>query len=455
VVRGAAGSGKTIVGVRRIERIIRQRDLLDTRPVLFTCYNKVLAHAVRQMLEATLGQDLGAANVHVVTAFKLMSELQMELEGKRFARLVPPYKLLQHLRAARRTVTAPSLAAWTDEHILDEILEVVFGRGITSQAAYVEADRTGRGRQHRLDTTNRRLVWKIYRAFRDECDRAGLAPWDQLPARVLGLLEKAPRKEAAYAAIVVDEAQDLPPSIIRVLLQLQAGQDRNMVILGDAAQNVYRSSFRWAHTGLKVAGGQVATLRRCFRSTPSIIGAATPLISCQDKRLEDDLTLPEPWGETGPPVEVRKFKSQSEELQAIAQEIALQIEGGVPPSSIGVLCDEAAARKELSGLLAMLDCRTEDYFKDDGAKFIDIFDPSVKLLTSASSKGLEFQLLFIPAVNEVRYPSEDEDGETADRARRSLYTAMARCAYDLRLSSTGSPSRLLGELDKEFVKWIN
>jgi superfamily I DNA/RNA helicase len=453
VVRGAAGSGKTIVGVRRIEYWVRQRDLFDARPILFTCYNKVLAHAAAQMIEDALGQTLAEANVHVTTAFKLMSRVQRELEGRRFARLVPKSQLLPVIAQAR--VAIPEGAAvgrWSDEQLLDEILEVIFARVITSKTQYLEADRSGRGTARRLDAKSREIIWRVLREFRRICDAMNVAPWDQLPARVVGLLERRPVTSPRYAAIVIDEAQDLAPSVIRALLALQGGEDRNMLILGDAAQNVYRNSFRWAHTGLKVAGGQVATLRRCYRSTPTIVQAASPLIARQSGRFEEDLTLPEPNGEPGPAVAVKLYASPEAELQAVAEDIAIHIESGVPPSSIGVLLDDARARRRLRDLLTLLDCHVEEFQKPNGEKFIDIFDPSVKLLTAASAKGIEFQVLFVPSVTEPQYPSSDSDGESADRARRVLYTAMTRCAYELQLSSpAGVKSNLLSELDQSCV----
>jgi superfamily I DNA/RNA helicase len=252
---------------------------------------------------------------------------------------------------------------------------------------------------------------------------------------------------------VIDEAQDLLPSVFRALLGMQAGRDDNILVLGDAAQNIYRSGFRWAHAGLAVAPGQVTHLRQCFRSTRHIVRAAAPLITSQRQRLEDDLVLPDGDAEAGPPVRVTFHAAAGEELDAVALDIAERIADGVPPSSIAVLIDDVERRRALGKRLEMLECRSEDYVKSRNDRRIDIFEQSVKLLNVASAKGIEFQLVYVPGVTEDRFPSADDDGETADRARRALYTAMTRCAWDLRLSAAGADrSGLLAELDKGCVE---
>lgn len=456
VVKGAAGSGKTVIGVRRIEYLRQQRQLFD-RPILFLCYNKVLANAARQMIADTLGESLEQAGVEVWAAYELLASLQAELGlTPPRERYVGPERLLPLLARARRADSASLLADWTDRALLDEILEVIYGRGLSTLADYRVTNRRGRGRALRREGRHRAAIWAVHERLRALCDQHGIAPWDDLPVRVLRHLVTYPPAEPRYSALVIDEAQDLLPSIFQVLLRLQAGRDENMLVLGDAAQNVYRSGFRWGHTGLNVSPGQVTYLRRCFRSTPSIIGAATPLIGTQQRRLEGDLVVPEGGGDPGPAVEVTFHQTLEDELDAVALSIADRIAAGLSPSLIAVLIDDKRVRAKLRGKLDELEVRSEDFTKSRADRRIDIFDQSVKLLTVASAKGIEFQVTYVPLVTETNFPSGDDDGETADRARRILYTAMTRCAWELRLSAHGSSrSALLRELDARFVEYTD
>lgn len=454
VIKGAAGTGKTVIGVRRIEHLRQQLGLFD-KPILFTCYNKVLANAVRQMIEDTLGCAPAEANVEVWTAYELLEQIRKDLGLTAPGSYVGAAKLLPLLRATRRSLGAAAapLAAWSDQSLLDEILEMIYGRVLADEATYVNANRRGRGRPlHR--ERERPVVWKLYGAFRKAYEAKGWAPNDQLPARIAAHFAQHPASEPRYSAVIVDEAQDLLPSVFRALLGLQAGRQDNLMVLGDAAQNVYRSGFRFGHLGLTVAPAQVHTLKRSHRSTPNIIGAASPLIAGQARRLEGDLIVPEADGDAGPKVQLRTYASTDEELDDVANDIGTCLEQGWPASTIAVVLDDPVLRKRLRALLhETLGCPSEEFFKPKGERRIDIFEPSVKFLTVASAKGIEFQVLFVPNVTETAFPGRDDDGESADRARRMLYTAMTRSSWELRLSAPSKEaSSLLAELDDEHME---
>jgi hypothetical protein len=164
--------------------------------------------------------------------------------------------------------------------------------------------------------------------------------------------------------------------------------------------------------------------------------------------------IPDGTGEGGPKVSVSLHATTDAELDEIAFAIAEHIQEGVPPSSIAVLLDDQRQRAALRGKLEVLECRTEDFVKTKRERRIDIFDQSVKLLSVASAKGIEFQYIFVPGVTTAAFPATDQDGETADRARRVLYTAMTRCAWGLHLSAPAErASGLLRELERAHVSY--
>lgn len=452
VVKGAAGSGKTIVGIRRIEYLLRLRPPGDHRPVLFTCYNQVLADAAVQMITATLRATPAERGVEVKTVYELFGELYAELRLPSFGKPVGRDELkgvVSRARTRAETSASRVVTNWSDEQLLDELLEILFGRAITSESQYLEADREGRVIP--LDGAARAAVWHVFKEFRNECRARRIGPWEQIPARLAVELPKRQVIEPRYFGMIIDEAQDLTPAMFRVLLALQGGLDDDVMVLGDAAQNVYRSSFRWKHTGLRATGGQTAILRRSFRSTPSLVRAALPLVSQQESRFAEDLIVPEGEGDLGPPVVIRLYSSANEELQDVAASIAVRVEEGTPPSAIGVLLDSPAARRAIQRHLADLEVHAEDHV-GDGYKGVTLAAPSVKLLGVGSAKGLEFPVLYVPAVTSERFPATAGDPEGADRSRRLLYMAMTRCAWELTLSAVAKKkSPLLAELDALYV----
>lgn len=453
IVKGAAGSGKTIIGIRRLEQWISQRDMFS-RPVLFTCYNKVLAHAATSLIRDTLGEHFDPRLVHVETAYKLLLAIVREHEPDAFPKLVSSARLLlPAVRKARNSVRQPpSLARWRDAWLLQEILDVIFGRAIVRQLDYVKADRRGLGRARALSEKDRPALWRVYERVRKEWAATGVAPWEQVPARLCGILSKKQSRHPRYRGIVVDEVQDLPPSVLRALTLLQGEKPHdNMVLLGDAAQSVYRSGFRWSHAGISAAGHTVI-LRKCHRSTLNIVRAAVPLVRSQLARFEDDLVIPEGDGDAGPLVRLEMSASEDDEISWVASQVATLLARGVAPSTVAIVCDDAAYRRRIEATLQAADVSVEHFWKPSGQKLVDLDHPSVKLLTIGSAKGMEFPVVFVPGIVESRFPSVDRDSESSDRARRLLYTAMTRAGWQLFLSAERQhASQLLAELDLEGV----
>jgi superfamily I DNA/RNA helicase len=360
--------------------------------------------------------------------------------------------LVQHLR--RRNEESPALRGWTPKEIADEIGEVILGRAYAGRKEYLEADRAGRGR--RLTRTDRSYLWDVQARLMAATEKAGGIPWDAIPGRVLAALKNRPVAQARYRGVVIDEIQDFTPSMIACILELQARRKEGMLVLGDAAQNVFQRGFRWKDLGLAVAGGEAVILRETFRSTPAIVHAATPLIACQADRLEDDLVLPETAGRhssEGPMPTIHLVRSEVEELEWIAQAVRSLVVNGVPACSIGILVRGSERRRKLGVLLTERLIPHENCHKA-GGKSIDVTKNSAKILSPESAKGLEFPALIIAGVTERDYPSQAPDGDTdiVDRARRLLYTAMLRSGWSLYMVAVkGSESGLLRGLSLQAV----
>jgi superfamily I DNA/RNA helicase len=435
IVKGAAGTGKTVIGVRRLEHWLRQLDLFEERKLLYTCYNISLAGAVRQMINDTLPPH-DAERIEVVNVNKLLARWIKERERKETRH---EYRALMDLvpilAEARAHIGQPnSLRSWTDLDVLTEITEIIYGRAIPNLKVYLEIERTGRGRA--LAASARRDLWEVYRAFRHLCMKRNVEPWDNQAAHAIERLTAKPPSAPLYAGVVIDEVQDLSPAVLRAVLAAQCGDESRLVVLGDAAQNVYRNTFRWKDTGLRVTGGNSVILRRAHRSTGAIIAAAAPLVSSETDLDPSDLVLPEGANDADAPLPVvRRFNTRRAEIEGMATAIAAIVEDGVQPSSVGVLTDDDELRRAIRSLLHDLGCPVEDYLKPGQAKGIDISAPSVKLLSLGSAKGLEFSALFILGVTELAFPSDPSDPDAASRARRNLYTAMMRSAWSVVLSA--------------------
>ena len=162
----------------------------------------------------------------------------------------------------------------------------------------------------------------------------------------------------------------------------------------------------------------------------------------------------------GPKVRILVYDTPLQEQDEVALEIEHWVHEGADPSSVGVLVDNEQCRRAFHDAVNALELKSEDiYKKRDGEgrlhKSIDIFDPSVKVLTSGSAKGLAFPILYSPHVTHDTFGVNVDDAIKTDRRRRLLYTAMLRAGHTLVLTTVrGQESPLVSKLDQSAVESV-
>ncbi len=146
------------------------------------------------------------------------------------------------------------------------------------------------------------------------------------------------------------------------------------------------------------------------------------------------------------------FGSLAEEVRRVARE-----QGLVEPVPEGVGERELVRQADLRRL-----CRLAEEF-DDGSRTVEEWVESLRarfdhgaeggvhLLTLHRAKGLEFEAVFIPRVEEKELPCKQalRVPGALDEERRLLYVGMTRAKRHLALTWAGKPSRFLAELGIE------
>src|SRR5690606_19377842 len=113
------------------------------------------------------------------------------------------------------------------------------------------------------------------------------------------------------------------------------------------------------------------------------------------------------------------------------------ISNGANPNDFAVLCHS----NRLSGLIAaQLQKRglTVLLASDDQRRAMFNGPASVKVMTMHSSKGLEFDTVFIPGICELA--TLDDDADRKHQQMRVLYVAMTRTLRQLEISHHGNSS---------------
>ncbi|MBU4214846.1 MAG: UvrD-helicase domain-containing protein [Actinobacteria bacterium] len=431
-IRGAAGTGKTVVGLHRAAYLAR------TRPgkVLVTTFVRTLPDVLNSLLGRMAPDVVDQVELCGVHAWArgLLDErgVRIALDGKAagdaFAaawRSLPPGSTIARSHRDR--------SYWRDE-----IGHVIKGRGITTFEAYAELPRTGR--RHRLTLDQRREVWSLYEAYRRELDARGVCDFDD----VILLAEAELRREpltGRYSAVIVDEAQDLSAAMVRMLHALVGDAPDGLTLIGDGQQSIYPGGYTLAEAGVSVAGRGVV-LDVNYRNTAQILAFAGRVVDGDEfADIEGAIehgNVPGSVPRTGPePVVAHCRDGHSREVAMVERARAVLRETGTRPGDLGVLCltkhaaDRAAAALRQAGAPVVM---LTDY---DGTP-VD----AIKVGTVKRAKGLEFTQVLLPEVRAddlgpATPPEEPGERERWELRRRELYVAMTRARDGLWVGVVG------------------
>jgi superfamily I DNA/RNA helicase len=258
--------------------------------------------------------------------------------------------------------------------------------------------------------------------------------------------------ERPYAAVVVDEAQDMGTQAFRLLRALVAEGPNDLFIVGDAHQRIYgRNRVVLSHCGIKVVG-RAHKLRLNYRTTDEIRREAVRLL---EGRAIDDLDDQTDHNKAykslfhGQPPSFTLYRDHTAQYQAVIQFIRDQeaLPDGPEKVHADKMCIVARRHDELQGMMQALQERNMPFVKL-ASEHREQGDPGVRLATMHRVKGLEFQHVLVIGVNDgvvplaAPQPRADALSTTmADTEERALvYVAMTRARAYVALFSYGVPS---------------
>jgi AAA domain/UvrD-like helicase C-terminal domain len=231
-----------------------------------------------------------------------------------------------------------------------------------------------------------------------------------------------------YRGVFIDEAQDLGTNALRFAVSLADGRFNDVLVVADAAQNVFRRQFNWKQAGIH-AQGRSRLLRRNYRNTREILEFAYAFLTSGQEDpavvdLEDESALvpPEAALRSGPPPSL-VFCDGSELVSRAVRNAVQLLEGRQTPKKLALLTID---RRETTGLRKELEKAKVEFFlvADNSSKdrFAEVNEASV-LATVYSAKGMEF-----PNVVLCCTPREGMDGE---ELRSAIYVGMTRATENL------------------------
>ncbi len=477
VVKGSGGSGKTTVAVHRLRHLAEQIALQpalghgDSRRVIYVCFNRTLAQVVRQMLVTLYGKQ-PPSSIEVSTLHqwaRAYLERRGVLMGQRNRSGQALYRFIKddaigrmaaHAKRVRREDTARQQfwARYTPRFVAAEITEVIVGRALASEEQYLTAERTGRG--GRLKAEDRRYIWQLFDAWQAGLRRDGAVDMSMIPGLALEYLAQD-STFTPYEAVIVDEAQDCAPVLLRLATRMAGGATARVAIFADAAQALYGTGFRWKLAELNPRGNQLRTLNRNHRNTLQIYAAALRLLNGGGPPEDPDAYVtPRPPEAEGPEPELLVCDDEDAEVREVCRRVWEQLHAGVPAQTIGIMAGTNKRVQHMAAALRHAGIETESP-RESGR--LSITHPSVKVLTMHSAKGLDFPHVYLVGLTADGLPggqgSADNsldmprDGRVAQR--RLLYTAMIRAGRTLTLTTIADGHHpLLDDLDEDVCRWV-
>jgi hypothetical protein len=258
-ISGPAGTGKTVVALHRLRYLARH----SIGPLLFTTFVRTLP-AVHQASFHRLAPEL-ADRVQFVHLHAWIRDFLAERDQPVAVQPSKVENAFARAWMALRTSLEdmePSPAYWRTE-----IDRVIKGRGLTTLREYVTVTR--RGRSVRLDAGQRERVWRLYEAYQRHLADRNLHDYNDVISLALAELTARPLIQP-YAAVVVDEVQDITLAGLRLLRQLAGDGPNRLLLVGDGQQQVYPGGWRLSDADIPVQGrGEV--LRVNYRNRAAVL----------------------------------------------------------------------------------------------------------------------------------------------------------------------------------------
>lgn len=436
LLKGGPGTGKSVVAVYRAAELVRRlRSSGIAQPrILFTTYTRSLAHSCRQLVERLAGTDADAIEVrhfddlHISLLNQYDSKADIIDDGQCRAFLKRSLEQLGKDRngAARRAM----VERFSLDYLGDEIDDVIIGRGLQSEAEYLAAPRSGR--RVRLTADQRSVIWRLHEIRTELLRNKRARTWAQSRAVAAHLVEKHVT-QPPYDAVVIDEAQDLQPVALRMLVRLCRSTDR-VFVTADSNQSIYGSGFQWSavHDELRFRG-RTSVLRRNYRSTREIGIAATGYL--RGHELDDDEEATLEYVHSGPKPAIRYVDSPDAFIPAAMDFIDdARRRNRIGYGGVGILVQRNEYGRDLERLLRQQSIPA-DFVRGEQ---IDLQSPRIKIMTLHSAKGLEFPIVVFAGVDkrptlarELPTADADERSEIQQLNRRLLFVAMTRAMREL------------------------
>lgn len=442
-VLGGAGTGKTVVAMHRAKHLAESLPI--GAKILFTTYTKNLAEDIKDNLRKICSAD-EMKKIEVINLDAWVNNFLRE-QGYEFSIV---YDSEIDDAWERAIAFAGEDLGYSLSFFQDEWVKVVQAQEAYSKEAYIKASRIGRG--VRFDRKKRIQMWNVFEEYQNIMNEKLQRDAEMAMYEARRILESK-KEQPEYAAVIVDEGQDLSQSAYRLLRTLAGEEHENDIfVVGDSHQRIYKNKAVLSKCGLNIRG-RSNYLKINYRTTEEIRKYAFALLrGVAFDDMDDDYDNGRQCQSLthGMKPEVREFISGEQELEYIVANIKKLEAEGVELKNI---CIVARTHKLLDNYIVGLQQVGIRHYEIKSNKVDDRSFEGVRIATMHRVKGLEFDHMFVAAVNKRMLPlsiiNEYEDDVSKEEFKTGekclLYVALTRARKSAYISGYGGMSDLLIE----------
>jgi ATP-dependent DNA helicase UvrD/PcrA len=347
LVVAGAGSGKTRVLTYRIAHLVAAVGVKPQEILAITFTNKA-AGEMRERVEAVVG-DI-ARTMWVLTFHSACGRiLRREAPRLGYRSNFTIYDQADQVRLVKQCLEE-----------LDRDPKRFVPRGIHTQISNAKNQLVSPEEYRtRVGSFYDQTVADVYELYQQRLFASNAVDFDDLLMLTVTILERFPEArtkwQKAFRYVLVDEYQDTNHAQYR-LLQLLAGEHKNVFAVGDPDQSIY--AFRGADIRnimefeRDFGGARQIALEQNYRSTNAVLRAANAVISQNRERKPKNL-----WSELpdGDPVRVIEVEDEHAEARFVAAEIAGLGDEGFSGAEIAIFYRTNAQSRVLEDILVRQD----------------------------------------------------------------------------------------------------
>ena len=439
-VAGSAGTGKTVVALHRAVHLARTHP--DAR-VLLATFSEALAAELRIRLTRLISSEPRLAErLEVHSVYGIARRLHEANLGT--PKLVAANEIRELLERPSKDVEEHKFSS---AFLRSEWSNVVDAWQLETWEDYRDVARLGR--KTRLAEKQRAVLWSIFSRVRGALAERELLTEAGMFRRLERHLSSTGHTPFEYC--VVDEAQDVGVTELRLLSVLGGNRPNGLFFAGDLGQRIFQTPFSWLSLGVDVRG-RSRTLNINYRTSHQIRRQADRFLPSE---ISDVDGVTEQRGGAisvfnGPQPLLRVLSSEEEEAACVADWLRARWTDGYEPHEIGVFVrSDAQMRRAIQGI------------ENAGLSAVDLsahaggVSGSVAVGTMHLAKGLEYRAVVVAACDDEILPLQSRIENITDEAdleevynteRHLLYVACTRARDRLLVTGVDPSSEFLDDL---------